>query len=92
MEAAAWGWWRMRWRASATVVLAAVLAVTAGCGSQEAEPVAEATATPRGAAGPFEWVSVDLGVQMPEAAALGDGFVGSTAEVNRMGTTPAGRR
>jgi len=64
------------------VVLAAVLAVTAGCGSQEAERVAEATATPRGAAGPFEWVSVDLGVQMPEAAALGDGFVGSTAEVN----------
>lgn len=71
----------MRWRAGASVLLGAVLAVTAGCGAEDPEVSAEPTAEPAGTAGPFEWVKVEQDFQLETAAAMGDGFVGQTVEV-----------
>ena len=62
-------------------MVAAALAVTAGCGSQDSEPTAEPTGAPEAIGGLFEWVSVDLDVQMETAVAAGDGFVAQTVDV-----------
>lgn len=67
------------------VVLAAALAATAGCGSEDAEPVAGPAVTPQATIGPFEWLRVDLDFHLDSAVALGDGFVGQAVDV-----TPAG--
>lgn len=71
----------MRWHAQASVVMAAALVVMAGCGSQDSEPAAGPTVQPEVSGDLFDWVSVDLDVQMETAVALGDGFVGATVAV-----------
>ncbi len=63
------------------MITAAALVVMAGCGGEESESTAGATAEPPVAGDLFDWVSVDLDVQMEGAVALGDGFVGQTIEV-----------
>lgn len=63
------------------MVVAAVLVVTASCGSDDVEPTAGPTVQPEVGGDLFDWVSVDLDVQMETAVALGEGFVGATVEV-----------
>lgn len=71
----------MRWQTGAGTLLVGLLLVTAGCGSGDGDAGTEPTAQPRGTAGSFEWVSVEVDQQLETAVALGDGFVGQTVDV-----------